>query len=100
MSVKKEVQHQPEFSPLAPISPLLHNIPTTAKLMSTTCWAVHELCRAGRLKFVRVGHRWLISTEAIRTFIQDAERAASQSPRCFLADSKLQKKLEKRLSIP
>jgi excisionase family DNA binding protein len=73
---RKAVQPQSEASSLAPIPPLLHDIPTTAKLMSTTCWAVRELCRAGRLKFVRVGHRWLISTEAIRTFIQEAERAA------------------------
>jgi excisionase family DNA binding protein len=73
---RKSVQSQPEVSSPAPTPALLHDIPTTAKLMSTTCWAVRELCRAGRLKFVRVGHRWLISTEAIWTFIREAERAA------------------------
>jgi excisionase family DNA binding protein len=70
---RKAVQPQPEASSLAPIPPLLHDIPTTAKLMSTTCWAVRELCRAGRLKFVRVGHRFLVSTQAIQDFITRSE---------------------------
>ena len=52
----------------------LHDIRTTARLMSTTCWAVRELCRSGRLKFVRIGHRWLVSTDAIQRFIAEAEK--------------------------
>jgi excisionase family DNA binding protein len=63
-------------SPIAPIPALLHDISTTAKLMSTTTWAVRELCRSGRLKFVHVGHRWLVSTHAIEQFITQAEREA------------------------
>jgi hypothetical protein len=55
---------------------ILHDIPTTARIMSTTCWAVRQLCRDGQLKHVRIGHRWLISTDAIKKFIHDAERAA------------------------
>src|SRR3984957_19904506 len=62
-------------SSVAPIPAFLHDIQTTAKLMSTTTFAIRELCRAGKLRFVRVGHRWLISTEAIQKFIHDAERA-------------------------
>jgi len=61
----------------APIPALLHDIRTTAKLMSTTCWAVRELCRAGRLRYVRIGHRWLVSTEAIREFIKKTEKAGA-----------------------
>jgi excisionase family DNA binding protein len=61
---------------LAPIPAFLHDIKTTAALMSTTCWAVRELCRSGRLKFVRVGHRWLVSTHAIEQFIAAAEKVA------------------------
>ena len=76
LSTPHPQEYPSEVSSLAPTPAFLHDIPTTAKLMSTTCWAVRELCRSGRLKFVRVGHRWLISTEAIRKFIQDAERAA------------------------
>jgi excisionase family DNA binding protein len=59
----------------APV-PLLHTIPEASRLMSTTPWAVRELCRSGQLKFVRIGHRWLVSTEAIRRFIAQAEKAA------------------------
>lgn len=68
---------QPDVSVIAPLPALLHDIPTTAKLMSTTTWAVRELCRSGRLKYVRIGHRFLISTEAIRDFIAQCERAVA-----------------------
>jgi hypothetical protein len=71
---RKAVQPQRELSMPAPTPALLHDIPATAQLMSTTTWAVRTLCRSGQLKFVRVGHRWLISPEAIRAFIQSAER--------------------------
>jgi len=57
----------------AGVSPLLHDISTTAKLMSTTTFAVRQLCRAGQLKYVRIGHRWLISPQAIQRFISQAE---------------------------
>jgi excisionase family DNA binding protein len=57
-------------------APLLYDIPSTAKILSTTTFAVRELCRSNRLKFVRLGHRWLISLDAIHRFIRDAERAA------------------------
>jgi excisionase family DNA binding protein len=62
-------------SSLAPTPAFLYDIKTTATLMSTTCWAVRELCRSGRLKFVRVGHRWLVSTSAIQDFIKRAEQS-------------------------
>ena len=58
----------------APTPAFLHNIANTAKLMSTTCWAVRELCRSGRLKYVRIGHRFLVSTQAIQRFIEQAEK--------------------------
>jgi hypothetical protein len=72
MSPNKVSQSQPEF--ITP--PLLHDIPTTARMLGTTTFAVRELCRSGRLKFVPLGHRWLISTSAMEKFIHDAERAA------------------------
>jgi hypothetical protein len=39
--------------------------------MSTTVFAVRELCRSGRLKFVPIGHKWLISPRAIQEFIDE-----------------------------
>ncbi len=73
MSVRKALaQSVPLVAP--PPSRFLHDIPTAAELMSTTTWAVRELCRSGRLKHVRIGHRWLISTHAIERFIEQAEK--------------------------
>ena len=54
----------------------LYDIPTAARRMSTTVFAVRELCRSGKLKYVQIGHKWLISPAAIQAFIRAAEQAA------------------------
>ncbi len=54
----------------------LMDIPTAARLMSTTVFAVRELCRSGQLKYVPIGHKWLISPGAIQDFIRCKEQAA------------------------
>jgi hypothetical protein len=54
----------------------LMDIPTVALRMSTTVFAVRELCRSGQLKFVPVGHKWLISPGAIQAFIDRKEQEA------------------------
>jgi hypothetical protein len=58
----------------------LMDIPTAARLLSTTIFAVRELMRSGDLVKVEIGHKWLVSPDAIRAFIrkreQDALRAA------------------------
>jgi hypothetical protein len=56
---------------------LLRDIPTTATMMGTTTFAVRELCRSGQLKYISIGHRWLISTSAMQAFITRAEKAAA-----------------------
>jgi hypothetical protein len=57
-------------------TPLLYDILQTAKILSTTPFATRQLCRAGQLKHIKIGHKWLISLDAIHKFIRDAERAA------------------------
>ncbi|MGB2593266.1 MAG: hypothetical protein WBF09_20580 [Candidatus Acidiferrum sp.] len=52
------------------------DIPTAARRMSTTVFAVRELCRSGELLKVVIGHKWLLSDEAIRDFIRKREQAA------------------------
>jgi hypothetical protein len=52
------------------------DIPTAARLMSTTVFAIRELCRSGELIYVPIGHKWLLSPEAIRTFIRKREQEA------------------------
>jgi hypothetical protein len=53
-----------------PVEPKLVDIPTAAAMMSTTVFAVRELCRSGELIYVPIGHKWLISPGAIDDFIQ------------------------------
>lgn len=73
---KKKIFTVPASPITTPPSPYLHDIPTAAALMSTTIFAVRELCRSGKLKFVAIGHRWLISPQAIQEFIHENEQAA------------------------
>jgi excisionase family DNA binding protein len=72
MPLKKTVAPQ-EIS-VAPDSLLLVGIPEAARRMSTTVFAVRELCRSGKLKFVPIGHKWLISPRAIQEFIDKSQR--------------------------
>jgi excisionase family DNA binding protein len=76
MAHKQTSPAQPIEASSPELTPLLYDIPSTAKILGTTTFAVRELCRADRLKFVRLGHRWLISLDAIHKFIRDAERPA------------------------
>jgi hypothetical protein len=71
--------------PAAVVSPIavhpndlyLLDIPTAAAKMSTTIFAVRELMRSGKLKFVVIGHKWLVSPGAIQEFIRANEQAAA-----------------------
>jgi len=56
------------------VSLLLIDIPTAAKLMSTTVFAARELCRSRELAYVVIGHKWLLSLDAIRMFIRKREQ--------------------------
>jgi hypothetical protein len=55
-------------------SHFLLEIPQAAVLLSTTTFAVCELCRSGELVYVTIGHKWLISPDAIRAFIKKREQ--------------------------
>ena len=63
-----------ESLPDLPVAPFLYDLQTAAKLMSTTLFAVRTLCRDGKLKYVQVGHKWLVSESAIKLFISAAEK--------------------------
>jgi hypothetical protein len=54
----------------------LLDIPTVAARMSTAIFAIRELCRSGKLKFVTIGHKWLISPAAIQEFIRNEQKSA------------------------
>jgi hypothetical protein len=52
---------------------LLMDIPTAACHLSTSIFAVRELCRSGELVYVKIGHKWLLSPDAIQYFIRRRE---------------------------
>jgi len=52
------------------------DIPTAAVRLSTTVFAVRELMRSGELVKVEIGHKWLVSPEALKAFIQKREQQA------------------------
>lgn len=41
--------------------------------MNTTVFAVRELCRSRELAYIVIGHKWLLSPDAIRAFIRKRE---------------------------
>jgi excisionase family DNA binding protein len=51
----------------------LIDIPTAARRMSTTVFAVRELLRSGQIKYLVIGHKWLISPKAIQEFIEKSQ---------------------------
>jgi excisionase family DNA binding protein len=53
--------------------PALVDIPTAAAMLSTTVFAVRELLRKGKIKYVVIGHKWLVSPQALQEFIQNNE---------------------------
>jgi hypothetical protein len=57
---------------------LLIDIPTAAQKLSTTTFAVRELCRCDKIKYVTIGHKWLISIEALQEFIRKTEAYHSE----------------------
>jgi hypothetical protein len=72
----KKVPQVPSL-PVPVVSPLLYDISTTAQMLGTTIFAVRELCRSGRLKYITLGHRWMISPSFMEEFIRDAAKAAA-----------------------
>jgi hypothetical protein len=41
--------------------------------MNSTVFAVRELCRSRELAYIVIGHKWLLSPDAIRAFIRKRE---------------------------
>jgi excisionase family DNA binding protein len=51
----------------------LYAIPEVARRLNTTVPAVRELIRSGRLRYLQIGHKMLISPTAIEDFIRTNE---------------------------
>jgi hypothetical protein len=60
-------------NPLDIVSPeenLLWDIPTAAKRMSTTVWAIRSLIWSKQIKPIKIGKRFLIDPADLRAFVQ------------------------------
>jgi hypothetical protein len=65
----------PSVFPCLPAEMLLYDIPTAARLMSCSTWALRTLCRTKQIAYIRIGHKFLISPDAIRAFVRKQEQA-------------------------
>jgi len=63
----------PEIAAQPSPDPALVDIPTAAAMLSTTVFAVRELLRKGKIKYVVIGHKWLVSPQALHEFIRNNE---------------------------
>lgn len=43
--------------------------------MSCSTWALRTLCRTKQIAYIRIGHKFLISPDAIRAFVRKQEQA-------------------------
>jgi hypothetical protein len=58
------------------ISPMLVDIPTAAKILCTTVWQVRELCWSGKLRYIKLGRKWLFTPASLEAFVQKQTGAA------------------------
>jgi hypothetical protein len=49
-------------------APLLVDIPTAAKMLSTTIWCIRELHWNRKLRFQKLGKKFVINAERVREF--------------------------------
>lgn len=64
------------IQPVDPSKLYLYDLPMAAQLLSTNVWALRDEIKAGHLKYVQVGRKFLISPAAIEAFIRTKEQAA------------------------
>ena len=68
MSDKRKFPTPQEQS--APTPKFLFDIPEAAESMCTTIFAIRQLCRSGMLRYAEIGHKFLISHDAIQDCIR------------------------------
>jgi hypothetical protein len=64
-------QSKPGPQPAIDLNQFLYDLSTTARLLSTNIWAVRALIKEGKLKYVRLGHAFLVAPDHIREYIQE-----------------------------
>jgi hypothetical protein len=56
-------------------APLLVDIPTAAKMLSTTVWQIRELGWSKRLPYIKLGKKWLFTPASLEAFVRKAGAA-------------------------
>jgi hypothetical protein len=51
-------------------APLLVDIPTAAKMLSTTVWQIRELGWSKRLPYIKLGKKWLFTPASLEAFVR------------------------------
>lgn len=69
------MQKQNDVAVGAP-APLLVDVPTAAKMLSTTVWQIRELCWAKKLTYIKLGKKWLFTPAALEAFVRKQAGAA------------------------
>jgi excisionase family DNA binding protein len=64
------------ISSSAPVAHLLVDIPTAARLLSTTVWQIRELCWAKKLPYIKLGRKWLFTPASLEAFVRKQAGAA------------------------
>jgi excisionase family DNA binding protein len=73
MSLKKEVQSQPEI-----VTPLLVDLRTAAQMLSVSVCEMRKLTRSRKIRHVKHGKKWLVSPDDLRQFVsRELSRSAS-----------------------
>ena len=57
-------------------APLLVDIPTAAKMLSTTVWQIRQLCWDKKLQYIKLGRKWLFTPASLEAFVRKQAGAA------------------------
>jgi hypothetical protein len=58
------------------IEPILVDIPTAARMLSTTLWAIRRLIWAKQIVPIKIGKKFLIDPADLRTYVQRQKATA------------------------
>jgi excisionase family DNA binding protein len=66
----------PISSPIPEVKPILVNLPTAARMLGTTVWAVREILWAKKIPHVKIGRRFLVSPADLEGYVVQLKAGA------------------------
>lgn len=58
-------------------APLLVDIPTAARMLSTTIWQIRELGWAKKIPYIKLGKRWLFRPADLEIYVEQLKAGAA-----------------------